>query len=202
KVWLSDWGQLRMRFAEQDYTVGAADGSIAAPTSEEEAAQAASPDDRVKLIVRLDLADENGAPVQLVGHDVAAMTTLQINSPGGHLLPGPDGDAAPLEMFLGQSTINDMVLASLYSEIEFGPDGQTIDLGLRVAADSDDLNGVWMNPAAEQIPYAVEYVQVPEPGTIAMLLGGLAGLAVIGWRRWVSVSLVIFRGRKVSAPLH
>ncbi|NQU23830.1 MAG: PEP-CTERM sorting domain-containing protein [Candidatus Nealsonbacteria bacterium] len=182
KVWLSDWGQLRKRFAEQDYTIGDADAPIAAPAVEEEAAAAASPDDRVKLIVRLDLADQNGAPVQLVGHDVSAMTTLQINSPGGHLIPGPDGASAPLEMFLGQSTVNDIVIASLYSEIEFGPGEQTIDLALRVAVDSDDLNGVWMNPAAEQIPYAVEYVQVPEPGTIAMLLAGLAGLAVIGWR--------------------
>jgi len=59
-----------------------------------------------------------------------------------------------------------------------------LDLGIRVDPSADDINGIWMDPAGNMIPYAVEYV--PEPGTIVMLLGGLSGLVLIVRRRRVA----------------
>ena len=135
-------------------------------------------DRQVKCTFRM--VDENGAPLQLVGHGVGAVTTVQVNSPGGHLIAAA-ATSTPFEMFLGQNTPNDIVIASMFSEVDFGPGEKVFDLGFRVDVNADDLNGVWMDPANHQIPYMVEYV--PEPGTIVMLLGALAGLAMLGWRR-------------------
>ena len=143
------------------------------------------------LYVRLDLEPLTPGVVPLhYGASEVTINTLWIQSEIGLLIPDPVG--GPPDDFSGIfGTLNDMLWMCTgeyppWSGIPFALHYTTpelVDLGGKIAPGTDDLIMQYGNARVHgDVDYGT-IVYVPEPGTLAILLSGLLGSALLLWTR-------------------